>query len=78
MAGFRDHVYQGVNRFFLAVTKNGIWCISMVYRWWPGDPQPCGLENGDIDLRFPWIFPFLGEVMRDVQETSSEIQKKMT
>ena len=33
-------------------SKYGIWCCQ-------GDPQPCGLENGDIDLRFPWIFHFL-------------------
>ena len=47
--------------------------------WWPGDPQPCAwLRERWHRSSFPMDFPFLGEVIRDVQETSSEIQKKMT
>ena len=42
--------------------------------WWPGDPQPCGLENGDIDFRFP-CFPDLVRYKRragDIVWNSSE------
>ena len=48
--------------------------------WWPGDPQqPCAwLRERWHRSSFPMDFPSLGEVIRDVQETSSEIQKKMT
>ena len=57
MADFRDHLYQRVskrvNRSFWQFWVK-IWDLVL-----PGDPQPCGLENGDIDLRFPWIFHFL-------------------
>ena len=79
MADFRDHVYQ---RVFLAVLS--AWTkynILGVYPWYIGGAR----RSTAMWLRERWhrspfpMFSRLGEVIRDVQETSSEIHlKKMT
>ena len=44
---------KGQSFFFgSSESKYGIWCCQEIH-----SSHVPGLENGDIDLRFPWIFP---------------------
>ena len=79
MADFRDHVYQRV--FFAVLSTWTKYNILGVYPWYIGGAR----RSTAMWLRERWhrspfpMFSRLGEVMRDVQETSSEIHlKKMT